>query len=320
MEYVNQIKHWFLAENVLTTVNVGDFSLNITLQIVSIAAFSLIVLLFLSLLLCCKKTKQPTVGIIGLSDSGKTVLYFQMKHGKFVETQTSMVENEGLFPIAIDTDKRTKKNIIHFIDFPGASRLRGRFYHNTHFDELTALVFVVDISTFRSQLHDIAIFIVDLLVNVQLSENKIPLLIAFNKIDLLKSTKNNENEEDEEEDNELNEYINALEEEIFAIRKSRASVTGHIKTHSAIPSSSRGSLLSRIFCCCSGRSHLGGKKRSSSSSGSGDSDEGNEDLEALGDLEEPFRFDELNRTVRFCRCSAKEAQCGDLIKQIQKIK
>jgi signal recognition particle receptor subunit beta len=44
-----------------------------------------------------KKVKRNAVLLMGLSDSGKTVIYTRLFHHKFVRTHTSVIENSGKY-------------------------------------------------------------------------------------------------------------------------------------------------------------------------------------------------------------------------------
>ncbi|KAJ4431165.1 hypothetical protein ANN_19760, partial [Periplaneta americana] len=94
-----------------------------------------------------KKAARRGILIMGLSDSGKTLLFSQLLHNKYVQTHTSVKEN-------ID-EYIAGNGSLKVIDIPGHERLRGKF-----FDEYKAIargiVYVVDSVTFQKDIRDVA--------------------------------------------------------------------------------------------------------------------------------------------------------------------
>lgn len=46
-----------------------------------------------------KRTVRQSILFMGLSDSGKTLLFSQLLHSKFVSTYTSIKENQGQYAV-----------------------------------------------------------------------------------------------------------------------------------------------------------------------------------------------------------------------------
>nr|TKS10046.1 hypothetical protein D5086_0000086320 [Populus alba] len=89
------------------------------------------VLLFTTLLLftirLLKRTKSNTIVLSGLSGSGKTVLFYQLRDGSSHQgTVTSMEPNEGTFLLHSESAKKGKIKPVHVVDVPGHSRLRPK--------------------------------------------------------------------------------------------------------------------------------------------------------------------------------------------------
>lgn len=85
--------------------------------------------------------------MLGLCDSGKTLLYSLLIQGEETETFTSIVENVGQF--------RTKKGSIKVVDIPGHERLRVKFLDQYKLST-KALCYVVDSATIQKDIRDVA--------------------------------------------------------------------------------------------------------------------------------------------------------------------
>lgn len=134
-----------------------------------------------------KQQKKNTFLLLGLSDAGKTLLYHQLRFGKWVETCTSMKENEGTF--ILFNEKPTARPL-HIIDLPGHEKQRFRF---TEYAPIAGgIIFLVDVSTVKILLRDVAEYLYDILSNPYLRKNKTPLLVACNKRDLAKDASEDE--------------------------------------------------------------------------------------------------------------------------------
>ncbi|KAF5200278.1 P-loop containing nucleoside triphosphate hydrolases superfamily protein [Thalictrum thalictroides] len=93
---------------------------------VAIGVLLLTSVLFL-LVRILKRTKSNTIVFAGLSVSGKTVLFYQLRDGSSHQgTVTSMDPNEDSFVLHSESDKVGKVNPVHVIDVPGHSRLRTK--------------------------------------------------------------------------------------------------------------------------------------------------------------------------------------------------
>ncbi|KAK8757197.1 hypothetical protein V5799_000100 [Amblyomma americanum] len=67
-----------------------------------------------------RKNLRRAVLIVGLSDSGKTLLFSQLVARKKVGTYTSIKENKASYDVP-------KKGPLSLIDLPGNDRMRARF-------------------------------------------------------------------------------------------------------------------------------------------------------------------------------------------------
>ncbi|KAG7012804.1 Signal recognition particle receptor subunit beta [Cucurbita argyrosperma subsp. argyrosperma] len=90
-----------------------------------------------------KGRKSNTIVLSGLSGSGKTVLFYQLRDGSSHQgTVTSMEPNEGTFVLHSEIPKKDKLKPVHLIDVPGHSRLRAKL--DDFLPQAAGVVFVVD--------------------------------------------------------------------------------------------------------------------------------------------------------------------------------
>uniref|UniRef100_A0A8R1XZT5 Signal recognition particle receptor subunit beta n=1 Tax=Onchocerca volvulus TaxID=6282 RepID=A0A8R1XZT5_ONCVO len=139
-------------------------------------AFIVIFISVLAYILKRRLVRGNTVLIVGLCDSGKTMLFSKLINPKYSpETYTSLKENR-CEDVSITSDK-----LVTLVDFPGSERLRKQLFGNylqKSRNNLKGIVFVIDSSTFSKRSRDVAAFLYDVLYE---SEKKIPVLIACNK-------------------------------------------------------------------------------------------------------------------------------------------
>ncbi|XVF52286.1 hypothetical protein PTKIN_Ptkin05aG0007000 [Pterospermum kingtungense] len=132
-------------------------------QIPPIQLYAAIAVLFISTLLLLsirlfKRTKTNTILLTGLSGSGKTVLFYQLRDGSSHQgTVTSMEPNEGTFVLNSESNK--------------------------FLPQAAGIVFVVDSLEFLPNLHLVAEYLYDILTKASVVKKKIPLLICCNKSD-----------------------------------------------------------------------------------------------------------------------------------------
>ncbi|KAG0359616.1 hypothetical protein BG005_000475 [Podila minutissima] len=145
--------------------------------------FALVILVGIaaSTLLGGKRNSKNAVLITGLPFAGKTVMHYLINNDQVVETVTSMKENEANAVLV------EGKAPLHMIDIPGHERLRFKF--SEFMPIARSIVFVVDSATVARQTRVLAEYLYDILSNKFAQEEKIPLLIACNKSDLLTAFK-----------------------------------------------------------------------------------------------------------------------------------
>ncbi|XP_053208850.1 signal recognition particle receptor subunit beta-like [Panonychus citri] len=145
-------------------------ALGVTLLVLFV---TLIVLGFIS-----KSRKGSRVLLLGLSDSGKTVLFSQLVGSKSVSTFTSMKQNECQLVLP--------KRSVALIDIPGFERLRDKYWNDLK-KGVRSIVFVVDSYQITSNIKDVADYFYTILADKLVISQKIPILVACNKQDKPKS-------------------------------------------------------------------------------------------------------------------------------------
>ncbi|KAJ6669278.1 hypothetical protein lerEdw1_008087 [Lerista edwardsae] len=125
-----------------------------------------------------RKSSRRAVLLVGLCDSGKTLLLTRLVTGKFRNTQTSIADNSALYRV-----KNDKNTTVTLIDLPGHESLRLQFLDRFK-TAARAIVFVVDSVAFQREMKDVAQFLYELLIDSTVLKNVPSLLIACNKQDV----------------------------------------------------------------------------------------------------------------------------------------
>ncbi|XP_004489822.1 uncharacterized protein [Cicer arietinum] len=174
----------------------------------AIVVFTTLLLLSLRFL---KRTKSNTIVLTGLSGSGKTVIFYQLRDGSTHQgTVTSMEPNEDTFILHGETTKKGKIKPVHIVDVPGHSRLRPKL--DEYLPQAAGIVFVVDALDFLPNCRAASEYLYDLLTKGSVVRKKIPLLILCNKTDKVTA--------------HTKEFIRRqLEKEIDKLRASRSAVS-----------------------------------------------------------------------------------------------
>ncbi|CAH8386695.1 unnamed protein product [Eruca vesicaria subsp. sativa] len=156
-----------------------------------------------------RRTKSNTVLLSGLSGSGKTVLFYQLRDGSSHQgSVTSMEPNEGTFVLHAENTRKTKP--VHLVDVPGHSRLRSKL--EEYLPRAAAIVFVVDALEFLPNCRAASEYLYDILTNASVVKNKIPVLLCCNKTDKITA--------------HTKEFIRKqMEKEIEKLRVSRSAVS-----------------------------------------------------------------------------------------------
>nr|GMD17497.1 signal recognition particle receptor subunit beta-like [Ipomoea batatas] len=157
-----------------------------------------------------KRTTSNTIVLTGLSGSGKTILFYELKDGLPHEgTVTSMEPNEGTFILPSERAKRKIKPV-HVVDVPGHSRLRQKL--EEFLPQAAAIVFVVDAVEFLPNCCAASEYLYDILTKATVVRKKIPVLLLCNKVDKVTA--------------HSKEFIKKqLEKEIDKLRASRTAVS-----------------------------------------------------------------------------------------------
>ncbi|KAM6933034.1 signal recognition particle receptor subunit beta [Xenentodon cancila] len=124
------------------------------------------------------KTVRSAVLLVGLCDSGKTLLFSRLLSGKFKRTQTSITDSSA--PYRSKSDRGSTWTLI---DLPGHDSLRPQYLEKFK-SAARAIVFVVDSAIFQKEVRDVAEFLYVLLTDSVISRNAPTLLVACNKQDI----------------------------------------------------------------------------------------------------------------------------------------
>lgn len=125
-----------------------------------------------------RKSTRRSVLLVGLCDSGKTLLFSRLLTGKFGLTQTSVIENSALYHV-----KNDKGTSLTLIDLPGHESLRNQFWDRFK-AAARAIVFVVDSSAFQREVKEVAELLYQVLTDHEVLKNCPSLLVACNKQDI----------------------------------------------------------------------------------------------------------------------------------------
>ncbi|KAL0327271.1 UNVERIFIED_CONTAM: Signal recognition particle receptor subunit beta [Sesamum angustifolium] len=129
-----------------------------------------------------KRKSSNTIALTGLSGSGKTVLFYQLRDGSsHLGTVTSMEPNEGTFVLHSESTKKGKIKPVHIVDVPGHSRLRPKL--DEFLPQAAGIVFVVDAVEFLPNVRAASEYLYDILTKASVVKKKIPLLLLCNKVD-----------------------------------------------------------------------------------------------------------------------------------------
>ncbi|RXN13257.1 signal recognition particle receptor subunit beta [Labeo rohita] len=121
---------------------------------------------------------RNAVLLLGLCDSGKTLLFTRLLLGKFVRTQTSITESSATYK-----SKSDRGNSWTLIDVPGHESLRVQIVEK-YKAVARAIVFVVDSSIFQKDVRDVAEFLYSILTDSIVAKNAPTLVVACNKQDI----------------------------------------------------------------------------------------------------------------------------------------
>ncbi|KAG6530469.1 signal recognition particle receptor subunit beta-like [Zingiber officinale] len=139
-------------------------------------------LTFFGLFRMLRRSKSKTVWLAGLSGSGKTVLFYQLRDGSpHLGAVTSMEPNDGTFVLHFELEKKGKLNPVRLVDVPGHSQLRPKL--DEFLLHAAGVIFVVDSLEFLPNCRAAAEYLYDILTKMTVVKQRIPILILCNKAD-----------------------------------------------------------------------------------------------------------------------------------------
>uniref|UniRef100_A0A7N0VF05 Signal recognition particle receptor subunit beta n=1 Tax=Kalanchoe fedtschenkoi TaxID=63787 RepID=A0A7N0VF05_KALFE len=175
---------------------------------IAVLVFTVLLLSFTRLF---RRSKSNTIVLAGLSGSGKTVIFYQLRDGSAHQgTVTSMDPNEGTFVLHTETEKKGKIKPVHVVDVPGHSRLRPKL--DEFLPQAAGVVFVVDGLEFLPNCRAASEYLYDILTKSSIVKKRVPVFIFCNKMDKASA--------------HSKEFIRKqLEKEIEKLRASRTAVS-----------------------------------------------------------------------------------------------
>ncbi|PNT68461.1 signal recognition particle receptor subunit beta isoform X1 [Brachypodium distachyon] len=159
---------------------------------------------------CLKSSKSNTIVLSGLSGSGKTILFYQLRDGSSHQgTVTSMEHNNDTFVLHSELERKGKIKPVHVVDVPGHARLKPKL--DEFLPQAAGVVFVVDAQDFLSSMQAAAEYLYDILTKATVVKKRIPVLIFCNKTDKVTAhSKEFIKKQLEKEVNKLRESRNAI--------------------------------------------------------------------------------------------------------------
>ncbi|XP_071446176.1 signal recognition particle receptor subunit beta [Hetaerina americana] len=145
-------------------------------QLIAIIVGIIVILITLGIFVLWRKKKHSrrSVLLMGLCDSGKTLIFSRILENMYVMTHTSMKENVGEFV--------SKKGSLKVVDIPGHERIRNKFF-DQHKTSARGIIYVIDSVTIQKELRDVAEFLYNLLTDPMVNSHCVPLAIVCNKQD-----------------------------------------------------------------------------------------------------------------------------------------
>uniref|UniRef100_A0A8C5MLB1 Signal recognition particle receptor subunit beta n=1 Tax=Leptobrachium leishanense TaxID=445787 RepID=A0A8C5MLB1_9ANUR len=149
-----------------------------TVLSVVVALVVVLISLLLWKLLKRSQTSRRAVLLLGVSDSGKTLLLCRLLTGRYTMTQTSINAQTAAYRA-----KNDKGPSLTLVDIPGHESLRLYFLEQ-HKAAARGLLFVVDSSSFQREVKEVAEHLFQLLTDSTVLKNNPPILVACNKQDI----------------------------------------------------------------------------------------------------------------------------------------
>lgn len=122
-----------------------------------------------------KRNRSRTVCLVGLSNSGKTLIFSQLIHKKAVQTFTSLKANVAQLQIK-------KNTFLELVDIPGHERIWKQSLEQ-YKGSARALVFVVDSQNVAKEFKNVVEYLYTILSDPTVQSNRPNILILCNKQD-----------------------------------------------------------------------------------------------------------------------------------------
>ncbi|XP_012519924.1 PREDICTED: signal recognition particle receptor subunit beta [Propithecus coquereli] len=184
-----------------------------TLLSVVVAVFAVLLTLVFWKFIRSRRSSQRAVLLVGLCDSGKTLLFVRVNALIYISVNTSVKLYKRFYSIP--------GNSLNLIDLPGHESLRLQFLERFK-SSARAVVFVVDSAAFQREVKDVAEFLYQVLIDSMGLKNTPSFLIACNKQDIAmaKSAKLIQQQ---------------LEKELNTLRVTRSAAPSTLDSSSTVP-------------------------------------------------------------------------------------
>eukprot|EP01028_Stygiella_incarcerata_P013243 TRINITY_DN81690_c0_g1_i1.p1 TRINITY_DN81690_c0_g1~~TRINITY_DN81690_c0_g1_i1.p1 ORF type:complete len:278 (-),score=51.65 TRINITY_DN81690_c0_g1_i1:159-902(-) len=126
--------------------------------------------------------------VVGPCDAGKTCFVHRLAHNEFPTTCTSMKLTETWFIMGEDSQGGSTASVgkkVSIVDIPGHPRIREEW--KEHIESTSHVLFIVDATTLKKEVHEVCSFLLDIMMHPQFQKRVIPISIVLNKSDIFTS-------------------------------------------------------------------------------------------------------------------------------------
>lgn len=173
---------------------------NVGLVLIALVILILSVFLALKFVLTSSARKDGVL-LVGLSDSGKTLMLSKLIGHHGLKTVASLKENVTVYS--------TNGKSLKLIDIPGSDGIRQKYFEK-HKSNAGGIIFVIDSNCISKNIKDVAELLYNVLIDDSIVNSSLDLLVACNKQDLLASKSSKA-------------IQTQLEREITTLRKTRSA-------------------------------------------------------------------------------------------------
>jgi signal recognition particle receptor subunit beta len=143
-----------------------------------------------SYLLCIRRGSNTSLSLllVGPCEGGKTCFAHRLAYNEFPTTCTSMRLTETEFVLDHDLKEKLKAEggkKVNIVDIPGHPRVREEW--KEYIESASHVLFVVDATTLKKQVHEVCSFLLDIMTFPLYQKRPIPISVVLNKSDIFTS-------------------------------------------------------------------------------------------------------------------------------------